>query len=153
MTTSTTDPAPAPPAAPERPAPQGLLRATALIATIGLVVALLGLGILLLPVSTPTQDCGTSLGFLLDGRVNQLVSETDPPQGITPAEAEANNARPCRERVADRAKPAGVLLVAGLVPAVLAATVEISVRCVAWWRRSRSRSHPDEPETEPAPLP
>jgi len=142
VTTSATDPATAPtpdaaepaPAA-ARPGPSGLFQATAIIATIGVVVALIGLGLLFLPVQTPTQDCGTSIGFLLDGRVNELVSETAPPAGITPAEAKANNAQPCRSRVADRTKPAAVLFVAGMVAALGAATTEVAVRATRWFRR------------------
>lgn len=170
MTTPTADPAPTPPgpdrsgdhgdqgvggdqgaptvtSAPRRPAPRGLLAATAVIATIGVVVALLGIVLLLRPVSTPTQDCGTSLGFLLDGRVNVFVSEDDPPAGITPEEARANNAEPCRDRVADRAGPALVLFSAGLVAAIIAAVVEGTVRISGWLRRRRAR----RAEVEAAP--
>lgn len=143
MTAPTTEPAPPPPpdpgAAPARPRPTGVLLATAVIATIGVVVALLGIGILLLPVSTPTQDCGTSLGFLLDGRVNEFVSVDDPPAGITPAEALANNETPCRDRVADRVKPAAVLIGAGLVAALGATVAEITIRLL---RRSKRRRPP-----------
>lgn len=135
MTTSTTDPAVSPPAEPSRSAPHGLVRATAAIATVGVVVALVGLALLLRPVSTPTQDCGTALGFLLDGRVNEMVSVTDPPDGITQAAAAANQARPCRTRVVDQAAPALVLFGAGLVAAVGAALVEITVRSIGWYRR------------------
>jgi hypothetical protein len=113
------------------------LRATAFVATVGVVVALVGIVLLMRPVSTPTQDCGTSLAFLLEGRDNQFVSETDPPKGITVAEAKANNADPCRSRVADRTQPAAVLFGAGLLAAIVATVVEISVRGVAWWKRSR----------------
>lgn len=135
MTAPTTEPAMPPDEPPARPGSTGLTRATAIIATIGVVVALLGIGLLLRPVETPTQDCGTALGFLLDGRVNELVSETDPPKGITPAEAKANNASPCRDRVADAAKPAAVLFGAGLVAALGATIVELVVRFAAWRRR------------------
>lgn len=142
MTTSAAEPATAPPAAEPapasaRPGPTGIFQATAIIATIGVVVALIGLGLLFLPVQTPTQDCGTSIGFLLDGRVNELVSETDPPAGITPAEAKANNASPCRSRVADRTKPAAVLFGAGMVAALGAATTEVAIRSTRRFRRRR----------------
>lgn len=151
MTTPTADPAPAaptdpppPPAPPAAqaataPAPHGLLAATAVIATVGVVVALLGLALVFRTVSTPTQDCGTAIGFLLDGRVNVFVSEDDPPAGITPAEAKANNAEPCRERVADATKPAAILFGAGMVAAIGAAVVEMTVRCRGWLQRRRAR--------------
>jgi len=148
VTAPTTEPAPPHAAPPARPAHTGLLRATAVIATIGVVVALVGVAILLLPVQTPTQDCGTSLGYLLDGRVDVLVSETDPPAGITPAEAKANNANPCRERVADRTKPAAVLIGAGLVAALGAALVEGTIRFLTWRKRGARRTGPDV-ATEP----
>jgi hypothetical protein len=115
-----------------------VLRATAVVATVGVVMALAGLLLLLRPVQTPTQDCGTSLAFILGGRVNALVSETDPPKGITPAEAKANNARPCRERVAQRTKPAAVLFGTGLVAALGATAVEVALRGSAWVRRRRA---------------
>ena len=130
MSTSATQPAPA------------ILRATAVIATIGVVVALLGLGLLFLPVQTPTQDCGTSIGFLLDGRVDELVNPDDPPKGITAAEARANNAEPCRDRVADRAKPAAVLFGAGMVAALGAAGTEVAIRTTGWLRRRRAARLP-----------
>jgi hypothetical protein len=134
---ATARPAAAVRAAPPRP--HGLLAATAVIATVGVVVALIGLALLFRPVSTPTQDCGTSIGFLLDGRVNVFVSETDPPKGITPAEAKANNAEPCRDRVAQRTKPAAVLFGAGMVAAIGAALTEMAVRGRAWLRRRKQR--------------
>jgi len=143
VTASTTEPAPpAPAAAPARPGPTGIVEATAIIAAIGVVVALIGLGILLLPVTTPTQDCGTSAGFLLGGRVDQMVSETDPPAGVTAAEAKANNASPCRERVADRAKPAALLLGTGLIAALGAALAEMAIRLVRRSKRRRAGAAP-----------
>ncbi|MCU1371491.1 MAG: hypothetical protein JWO77_2685 [Ilumatobacteraceae bacterium] len=134
-----TSDAPGPAVAPVRPAAHGVVSATALIATLGVVVALIGLGLMLRTVSTPTQDCGTSIAFLLQGRVNVFVSVDDPPEGITKAEAEANNATPCRERVADQVKPAALLFGAGLVAAVGAAAVEMAVRGAGWLKRRRAR--------------
>jgi hypothetical protein len=156
VTTPTAEPAPTPSApaparAAARPAPHGLLAATAAIATVGVVVAIIGLALVFRPVRTPTQDCGTAIGFLLDGRVNVFVSEDDPPEGITPAEARANNAEPCRDRVADRAKPAGVLFLAGLAVALIAAGVEGAVRLRAWLRARRLRRA--AASTDPTGLP
>ena len=151
MTTPTTDLAATPTPTDTRPAPRGLLRATAAIATVGVIVALLGVVVLLRPVTTPTQDCGTSLAFLLEGRVNELVSESDPPQGVTPAEAKANNTEPCRDRVAERTKPAAVLFGAGLIAAVGAAVVETVLRSTAWFLRRRDRRSSD-PRSGAAPI-
>ncbi|MEZ5137674.1 MAG: hypothetical protein R2711_02510 [Acidimicrobiales bacterium] len=133
--------APAPVAAPvDRPGPTRLQRTTALVATVGVGVVLVGLLVLLRPVSTPTQSCGTSLGVLLDGRANEYVYDVqNPPEGITTAEAEANNARPCRERVADIARPAAVAMAVGLVAAIGALIVEVVERSFAWRRRTRHR--------------
>lgn len=136
-TTSAAAPAPASPTAP-KPAPRGLLRATAIVATIGVVIALLGFGLLLRPVSTPVQQCGTSLAFLLDGRVNVYADPAHPPRGLTKDEVTDNNEKPCRQRVADQSKPAGILLVSGLTVAVIAALVELTVRGVGWARRPRA---------------
>lgn len=130
------------PARPARPAPKGLLSATAVIATVGVVVSLIGLALMFRPVSTPTQDCGTTIAFLLEGRVNELVNEGDLPKGVTLAEAKANNAEPCRERVADAVKPAAVLFGAGMVAAVGAALTEVVVRSTAWLRRRRVAPSP-----------
>jgi hypothetical protein len=136
VTTSTTPPEAA--TADARPSPRGVLRATPVLATVGVVLALVGLALLLRPVHTPAQDCGTSLAFILGGRVDVQVSETDPPEGITPAEAKANNAQPCRHRVAEQVGPAAVLFGVGLVAALGAAAVEVALRLSAWLRRRRA---------------
>jgi hypothetical protein len=149
-TTDAADPSPAPDApdtpvaegAPVRPRANGLLAVTPVIATIGVAVALVGLLLVLRPVSTPTQDCGTALAFLLEGRVNEFVSETDPPEGVTKAEAKANNAEPCRVRVADRTEPAAVLFGAGMVAALGATFTEIVVRLQGWLRRRKAQRAP-----------
>jgi hypothetical protein len=173
VSTPTAEPATPAPAAPahgraDAPAPTGVLRVTAIIATVGVVAALLGLLLMLRPVTTPTQDCGTSIGFLLDGRVNEFVDEQDPPEGVTAAEAKANNADPCRDRVAERAKPAGILIAGGVLVALVATLVEVGDRGLAWRRRRRARSAaPSEssassedaasqvaaPASDPAPAP
>ena len=137
---SVTEPqSPAPPVADDRDAPTaatpagrppraGILRGTAVVAAIGLVVALAGLGILGLPVHTPLQDCGTSITYLLDGRVDVAGDPAHPPAGATKADVLANNAKMCRPRVADRAKVAAPLLLGGLLVVIATAGVEASVR-------------------------
>ncbi|WP_426574965.1 hypothetical protein [Aquihabitans sp. McL0605] len=150
MSAPTTDPAspPAdePAAAPaptvSHPRPTGLLRATAVVAFVGVIAAVLGFGLLLRSVSTPTQDCGTVIGFILDGRVNVFVDPADPPKGVTAAEAKANNDRPCRERVADQAKAPAIMLVSGLGIAFVAALVEVTHRSFLWRRRRRALPPP-----------
>ncbi len=90
------------------------MRITAAVALLGVLVALVGLGLGLRPLATPTQDCGTAATFLLQGLPNEYVDPSNPPEGITRAEAEANNAEPCQERAGNRALPAGVLVVGGV---------------------------------------
>ena len=123
-----------PPAPDDRPAPTGLLRVPALLALLGVLVAVAGLSLSLVPVRTPTQDCGTPLAFLLRGRVDVLVDPVSPPTGITPAEATANNARPCQKRSAARGLPALVLVLVGSTIGLIAAAVELVIRL----RRRRS---------------
>lgn len=133
--TPTTPSVDGPPA--EAPIPT-LLRATALTATIGVVVALLGVALLLRPVHTPAQDCGTVAGFLLEGRTDVAVDPNQPPAGTTRAEARAHNRHPCRERVADAAKPGATLVLAGTAAALVALLVETVVRNGARHRRHRA---------------
>lgn len=123
-----------------QPPPTRLFRATAIVATVGVLVALLGLGLLLRPVRTPIQDCGTQIGFLLDGRANEYADPNNPPKGLTGEEVEAINANPCRSRVADKAKPAGVLLLVGVGSASGAALTEMGVRGLGWRRRRTAKN-------------
>jgi hypothetical protein len=103
------------------------------------LVALLGLAVMARPVETPTQDCGSGIVFLLDGRTNEFVDPADPPSGATAEDATANNERPCRERVAASARPGAVMLGTGLLVALAAVVVEVAGRGVAWRRRVRTR--------------
>lgn len=128
-------PADPPPAAP------GIFRITPVVATVAVVVAVIGLVLMLRPVSTPTQDCGTAMGFILDGRSDVLVDRADPPTGVTAAEAEANNEAPCRTRVTDALKPGSVLFAVGFVVAIGATFAEAGAR-TWWWVRNRRR--PDD---------
>ncbi len=131
----TTFPSPTTPP-PRRPT---TVTVTAWVALVGLVVAFVGIGIMLLPLRTPTQDCGTAAGFLLDGRVDELINPDDPPAGITKAEALDNNANRCQERAANRARPAGVAVVAGTLLGLVAVLTEVGVR---WrWRAATRRAY------------
>ena len=152
MTTSIPEPATPSPADPAPAPPRGLLRVTPIVATVGVVVALVGLLLLLRPVTTPTQDCGTALGFLLDGRVNEIASVEDPPEGITPAEAKANKERPCRVRVVDQATPALIAFGAGLLVAVVAALTEIVARSIGWFGRRQAQRALTHHRAPPPPI-
>jgi hypothetical protein len=126
------------PPRPDLPPATSLLGLTAIVATAGVVVMLIGLGLALRTVHSPIQDCGTVAGFLLDGRSDRLVDPSDPDDGITRSAAEAAIRRGCHERVTDAAKAPGVLMAGGLVVAVLGAGTEVVDRS---WRRHRRR-HP-----------
>ncbi|HEX2575068.1 MAG TPA: hypothetical protein VHK88_01880 [Aquihabitans sp.] len=121
---------PSPPVAAPPAAPPGsrTVRLTAAVALVGVLVAVVALGLALRPLETPTQDCGTALTYLLDGRIDELVDPEDPPAGVTRAEAQANNREPCQERAAARALPAGAALVGGTLVAVVAVGIEFVVR-------------------------
>lgn len=124
--------------APGRSAPTRFAAIRAVVATLGVLVALVGLVWGTRPLSTPTQDCGTPFSFLLDGEVDIYVSTENPPEGVTPAAAAANNAAPCQERAADRALPAGALVVGGTLVGAVAAAVELGTRAWRWYRYPRS---------------
>ena len=119
---------------------------TAGVAFVGIVVALAGLVQLVRPLATPVQDCGTAAGFLLHGRPNLYVDPADPPKGVTAAEAEANNALPCQERAANRARPAATAIVVGCLVAVAALLLEWLLR-LRWARADRRE--PPAPAVDP----
>ncbi len=122
----------------DRPPVGGLLRAAPMIATVGVIVAIVGLVALARPVETPVQDCGTAIGFLLDGRVNVYANPAAPPEGLTAEEVTANNERPCRVRVAATARPGAILVAAGVAAAVIALVSEVTARILLRRRRHRA---------------
>jgi hypothetical protein len=125
-------------AAPRPPRPR-LLDVTAIVAALGVLAALAGVIVLALPVRSPLQDCGSTFSFLYDGRTDTLGDPANPPKGATKADVEATNARPCRPRVAARAKVAAILLLGGLAVAFGSIIVEVGARIVL---RRRSANHP-----------
>ena len=127
-----------------------LVRITAAVALVGVLVALVGLALGLRPLATPTQDCGTAATFLLQGRANEYIDPANPPEGITRAEAEANNAEPCQERAGNRALPAGVMLVGGVTVAVVALLVEGAARFRLHRAANRELARAAERRTGPA---
>ena len=112
-------------------------RTTGVIACVGMVLSLLGVAALIRPLSTPVQDCGTASSFLLRGGANQYVDPADPPKGVTKIEAEANNELPCQERAANRARPAGLLILAGALVTIIALFTEWILRLR--WHRANVR--------------
>lgn len=121
---------------------QRLVTATAVVALVGVLVALLGIVLATRPLRTPTQDCGTAASFLLRGGVDELVNPDDPTPGTTAAEARDNNARPCQERAAARARPAGALVVGGVAVALVSLSIESAVRFGRSRRRRRAQPGP-----------
>lgn len=130
-----------PAAAPSPPRRRGVLRATAVVATVGVLVALVGVVVLALPVHAPLQDCGTTFTYLFDGKVDTLGDPAKPPKGHSSADVRANNAKTCHDRVVDKAKPAAVLLLGGLAVALAATATEMAAR----WRLSRRDRRPHAP--------
>ena len=120
-----------------RPPRPTILRVTAIVALIGVLVAVAAIIYAGRPLRTPTQDCGTAATFLIDGRVNVFLDPARPPEGVTAKDIAANAARPCQERAADRALPAGIATVAGTLVALVALAVEFFVRL-----RLHRRPHP-----------
>lgn len=115
----------------------GLVKVAPVVAVVGLVVALIGVGLVLRPLSTPTQDCGTALTFLLDGEPNQFVNPNNPPEGVTPEQAQANNEHPCQERAANQARPAALMVTVGTLAALIAAITESTARYAGRRRQIR----------------
>lgn len=132
----------APPvAAPDGPVPARATswrRARTLVARLGFALALVALAgylaataLLVVPVEVPrVQDCGAPGAYLLSGRVDvipdgqgRVLGPDDEPLPLPASVADAARNMPCRDRVADRAVPAGALIVAstavGLVAAVM----------------------------------
>lgn len=122
----------------------GLVRVAPVVALVGVLVALVGVALVSRPLSTPTQDCGTALTFLLDGEPNQWVSVDDPPEGVTSDQARDNNDHPCQERAANQARPAAALVFVGTFVGVTAAASEVVVRILDR-RATRSRHREDSP--------
>lgn len=123
-------------------------RLTAVVAVVGLVIALAGLWIATRPVSTPTQDCGVAAAFILDGRVDVLVGPAHPPAGVSAAQARSNNDRTCQQRAASKAGRGALLVVVGTATGLVAAVTETTMR--SYWRhRRRSLTTPFDGLSEP----
>lgn len=139
------------PSEPARPRGRRAVQITAVVATVGVLLALAGLASSARPLSTPTQDCGTALTYLTQGRVNEFVDPDDPPAGVTKAEALANEADPCQERAANRARPAGALVIGGTLLALVALIVEGFLRHSINRAARRSWLTPGPPGLPPPP--
>lgn len=100
------------------------------LALAGFAVAIV---LLAIPVQVPgVQQCGAPGAYLVDGRLDVVPDANDQilgPEGdpITLDAEDAQSARdhPCRERVADRAVPAGILILTSTVVGLGAFAVEV----------------------------
>jgi hypothetical protein len=135
-------PAPVPLEQEPAPAPQRLPRPRGWRATATLVVASLCLAafaaaavLMAIPVRTPgVQDCGTPFTYLVSGRVDAVPNAEDEivgPDGnvieLDPDVAAEARETSCRERVASRAVPAGILVMTATIGGALAFLVELLV--------------------------
>lgn len=123
-----------PPLAPVvTPPPGGLGRIAVVIAGLSLLAYLAAAVLLAVPVTTPgVQDCGAPGAYLLAGRLDRIpdaegriLGADDEIVTLDADVAAEARARPCRERVADRAVPAALLLVGATLLGVLAFAIEL----------------------------
>ncbi|HEY4375831.1 MAG TPA: hypothetical protein VGM93_01685 [Acidimicrobiales bacterium] len=123
-------PDPGPPAAvPSSGWPDGLISAMPFLALVGVLAIAAGGVLLAVPVRNPKiQECGAPVAFLLRGRVDIYADPTNPPAGLTKAQANAANQDRCGHRVAGRAVPGGLLIVSGLAVGLAAGGAEWAAR-------------------------
>lgn len=161
-------PGPAPPdpaTGPDALPPTALGRASVALAAVALVCFLVAVVLATLPVRTPgVQDCGAPAAYLAAGRLDVIPDAQDrilgpdgEPLTLDAETAQAARDQPCRERVAVRAVPAGVLLVVGTVLGLAAFAVEVLVvrprRRRAWRAAVLSAAGPGAPAAPPAAAP
>lgn len=127
--------APPAPGPPVDPPPGGVLpRITLVAAGLAVLGYLVAAVLFAIPVSVPeVQSCGTPAAFLLAGRVDVIPNDDDQIRNrdgqvvtLDPAVAAAARAEPCRDRVADRAAPAVILITGATALGLLAFAVELA---------------------------
>lgn len=155
------------PAVPARPDPSPVPtvpagRITVALAGLALACFAVAAVLLALPVSVPgVQDCGAPGAYLAQGRVDVVPDANDRilgPDGeivtLDGPTAAAARDHPCQERVAARAVPAGVLLVAGTLIGLAAFALEVLVvrpRRRRAWRVAAGMSPPSPTSAGPQP--
>jgi hypothetical protein len=150
-----------PPLAPAVAPPPGLLGRVAIVAAaLSLLAYLVAAIVLAIPVETPeVQDCGAPGAYLLAGRVDRIPDEENrilgPDGEVVTLDADVAaeaRATPCRDRVAERAVPATILLVIATVVGVVAFAVELFVVRPRQRRLVRaSLAAPPGPPSGPSP--
>ena len=125
-----------PPLAPAVTPPPGLLgRIATVIAGMALLAYVVAAVVLAVPVETPgVQDCGSPGAYLLAGRLDKVPDESNrilgPDEEIITLDddvAATARATPCKERVADRAVPVALLVLAATVVGAGAFAIELFV--------------------------
>ena len=132
-----------------------------MIAGLALLGYLVAAVVVAVPVETPgVQDCGSPGAYLLAGRLDRIPDESNRILGpddeiITLDDDVAATARatPCRERVADRAVPALLLVLAATVIGAGAFAIELFVVRPRQRRLVRAALGPPPPVGEPGPPP
>lgn len=117
------------------PAPGLVGRIATVLAGLGLLGYLVAAVLLAVPVETPqVQDCGAPGAYLLAGRVDRVPTADDrildEAGEIVTLDADVAaeaRATPCRERVAERAVPAAVSILAATVIGLAAFVLELFV--------------------------
>jgi hypothetical protein len=115
--------------------PRRLARATLAAAWASLLLFGVGALLLVVPVEVPeVQDCGTPVGYLLEGPVDVIPTEDgrflDEDGEVVTLDADATRdarERPCRERVAELAVPAALLIAVATLVGLVAFVVELFV--------------------------
>lgn len=128
-------PPPIPAVPPPADGPRRLARATLAGAWASLVLFGIAVLLLVIPVEVPeVQDCGTPVGYLLEGPVDVIPTEDgrflDEEGEVVTIDADAAREardRPCRERIARLAVPAAVLIVLATLVGLVAFVVELFV--------------------------
>jgi hypothetical protein len=128
-------PPPHPSVPPPADGPRRLARATLAGAWASLLLFGVAALLLVIPVEVPeVEDCGTPLTYLLEGPVDVIPTEDgrflDQQGEVVTLDADATRearSRPCRERVADLAVPAALLIALATLVGFVAFVVELFV--------------------------
>lgn len=140
-------------------------RTSVALAAVALVCFLVALVLAALPVRTPgVQDCGAPAAYLAAGRLdvvpdaqNRILGPDGEPRTLDEETARTARDQPCRQRVADRAVPAGGLVLVGTLLGLTAFALEFLVvrppRRRAWRAAVMATARPPVAEASPVAPP